>query len=140
MILYPAVIVHGLRDAETVLALGLPVTLLSAPGAAAYAGCLWWRELVAAASRAHPGTETTDILDCAEASGLAMGAIRCGVNRLILYPSAPGRAAVVTIAESQGGYVLEAPPPALDMGKSRANRDLPAWLGSGGRDSGARLV
>lgn len=42
----PAVIVHGLDNARTALAPGRPVTLLSAPGAALYAGCGWWRALV----------------------------------------------------------------------------------------------
>ena len=42
----PAVIVHGLDDARAALAPGRPVTLLSAPGAALYAGCGWWRALV----------------------------------------------------------------------------------------------
>jgi hypothetical protein len=49
MIIHPAVIVHGLSDARAALRPGWPVTLLSAPGAALFAGCLWWRELVAAA-------------------------------------------------------------------------------------------
>ena len=43
---YPAVIVHGLGDARLALSVGLTVTLLSAPGAALYAGCGWWRALV----------------------------------------------------------------------------------------------
>ena len=52
MTLHPAVVVHGLADAEAALAVGRPVTLLSAPGAALYAGCLWWREMVARARAA----------------------------------------------------------------------------------------
>jgi hypothetical protein len=128
MIVYPAVIVHGLADARAALAPGLPVTLLSAPGAALFAGCLWWRELVAAARSDYPDTPATDILDCADAPGTAMGALRSGLCRLILWPNAPSRPAVVAIAERQGGFVLPEAPPALDLAQRNAIRRLPAWL------------
>jgi hypothetical protein len=136
MIVHPAVIVHGVADAKAALTPGLPVTLLSAPGAAVFAGCLWWREIVAAACVACPGTAATDILDCADASGMAMGALRSGVCRLILWPEAPGRAAVAKIAESQDGFVLSQAPPALDLAHRNAIRRLQAWLSdsaNGGR-------
>ncbi|MDR3530374.1 MAG: hypothetical protein P4L90_07470 [Rhodopila sp.] len=132
MIVHPAVIVHGLMDARSAMAPGLPVTLLSAPGAALFAGCLWWREVVAAARAAHPGTEATDILDCADASGMAMGALRSGVCRLVLWPDAPGWDAVAVIAARQGGFVLPRAPAALDLAQRNAIRGLHVWL----RDSG----
>jgi hypothetical protein len=128
MIIYPAVIVHGLADAQASLAPGLPVTLLSAPGAALFAGCLWWRELVGAARAETPKTVATDILDCADASGMAMSALRSGVHRLVLWPEAPGRNAVAAIAERQGGFILAQAPPALDLSQRNAIRRLHAWL------------
>ena len=128
MMLYPAVIVHGLADARAALAIGKPLTLLSAPGAAGFAGCLWWRELVTAARAGAPAIEVLDILDCADASGLAMAAIRSGVCRLVLWPDAPGHPAVAAIAERQGGFVLTRAPSALDMAQPTANRRLPGWL------------
>jgi hypothetical protein len=117
---YPAVVVHGLAEAVAVLAAaaaqGGPaaggVTLLSAPGAALYAGCGWWRALVECARAEHPDIPVIDILDCADATGLALAALRIGVSRLVLWPEAPGREAVVAIAEAEGGFVLAAPPPA----------------------------
>ncbi|MGD0104164.1 MAG: hypothetical protein ABSC06_09020 [Rhodopila sp.] len=147
MIVYPAVIVHGLADAEAALAPGLPVTLLSAPGAACFAGCNWWREIVNAARAAFPDTEATDILDCADASGTAMGALRSGVSRLVLLPEAPGWCGVAAIAARQGGFVLpQAPaaldlaqpngfvlpqaPAALDLAQPNGRRQLHAWLRS----------
>jgi hypothetical protein len=136
MIVHPAVIVHGVTDAKAALAPGLPVTLLSAQGAALFAGCRWWRELVAAARVAYPETEATDILDCADASGMAMGALRSDVSRLILWPDAPGWAGVAAIAERQGGFVLPRAPPALDMAQRNAIRRLHAWLLDPGPDSG----
>jgi hypothetical protein len=128
MIVYPAVIVHGVADAKAALTPGLPVTLLSAPGAALFAGCLWWREVIASARAAWPETPATDILDCADGSGMAMGALRSGVCRLILWPDAPGWAGVSAIAERQGGFVLPEAPPALDMAQRNAVRRLDAWL------------
>jgi hypothetical protein len=128
MIVHPAVIVHGVADAKAALAPGLPVTLLSAPGAAVFAGCLWWREIVAAARAACPDTAATDILDCADASGMAMGALRSGVCRLVLWPDAPGWDRVAAIAERQGGFVLRQAPAALDLAERNAIRRLHGWL------------
>ena len=110
MAIYPATVVHGLDDARAALAAGIPVTLLSAPGAGLYAGCGWWRALIHAARTDCPDTPCLDILDCADGTGQAMAALRIGVCRLVLWPDAPGRDAVVAIAEGMAGFVLtEAP-------------------------------
>ena len=127
MVLFPAMIVHGIGDARDALAWaaacgqakrgsesnpeGTGVTLLSAPGAALYAGCGWWRALVATARSEYPSVPCNDILDCADATGHALAALRIGVTRLVLRSNAPGRAAVVTIAEAMGGFVLAERPP-----------------------------
>jgi hypothetical protein len=124
MKLPPAVIVHGLKDARDALALGRPVTLLSAPGAVLFAGCLWWRGVIAAACVA----DAIDVLDCADASGLALGALRSGVNRLVLWRDAPGWPDVAAIAAQQGGFVLAVAPQALDMAHRAARHRLHAWL------------
>ena len=109
-----SVIVHGLAEAIAALAEAQSqcrrVTLVSAPGAALYAGCGWWRALVEAARSAHPDVPCTDILDCADGTGQALAALRIGLTRLVLWPDAPGRDAAVAIAESLGGFVLPARP------------------------------
>ncbi len=64
----PAVIVHGLDDARAALAPGRPVTLLSAPGAALYAGCGWWRALVRLA-QAERGPGRAQDPGCVPAAG-----------------------------------------------------------------------
>ena len=83
-----AVIVHGLGMACLALragqACGRPVTLLSAEGAAAYAGVGWWRAVVAGAREAVPACQATDILDCGEAPGRALEALRAGQKTLVL--------------------------------------------------------
>ena len=128
MPLPPAVIVHGLPDARAALRPGRPVTLLSARGAALYAGCLWWRELVAAARAAHPATPAQDVLDCSDAPGAAMAALRAGQRLLVLDAASPGFDAVQRAAATLGGQVLPAAPPALDLAGRGARRRLARWL------------
>ncbi len=126
--LYPAVVVHGLADARTVLAVGAPVTLLSAAGAALYAGCGWWRALIARARAECLDIPVDDILDCADAPGLALGALRIGQRRIVLDPAAPGWSSVAAIATSLGGEVLTSRPPSIDMADRSAARRLHDWL------------
>lgn len=130
MTLHPTVVIHGLDDAGAALAIGRPVTLLSAPGAALFAGCVWWRELVAAARARHPRVPVADILDCADAPGRALAAIRAGQRILILSDAVPAFPAVAAIAAAQGLILLARRPPALDLAERNARRRLAAWLAS----------
>jgi hypothetical protein len=125
---YPAVIVHGLADARLALSVGRPVTLLSAPGAALYAGCGWWRALVRQARAEAPDVPAADILDCGDGAGQALAALRIGQLRLVLAPGAPGWDAVAAIAAEQGGEVLKSAPAALDLNQRGAPRRLREWL------------
>jgi len=126
--LYPAVVVHGLVDARTALSIGLPVTLLSAEGAVMYAGSAWWRALIKRATAEFPDVPCEDILDCADASGLALGALRIGQRRIILDPTAPGCAEVAATATTLGCEVLCNRPPVLDMAQRGGARRLHGWL------------
>jgi hypothetical protein len=123
-----AVTVHGLPDMLAALELGLPVTLLSAPGAALYAGCSWWLALVAHGRAAFPDIPFTDILDCADAPGRAMAALRAGQRRIVLDPACSTYAAVAAAAEGIGAMVLPERPPSLDLAQRHARRNLRDWL------------
>jgi hypothetical protein len=125
---HPAVIVHGLADARIALSARLPVTLLSAPGAALYAGCLWWRELAASLRAEYPQAVFDDILDCADATGRALAALRIGQPAIVFAPDAPGFDAVAAIAAGLGAQVLTVRPPALDLCHPAGRRRLLAWL------------
>jgi hypothetical protein len=114
---------------------GLPVTLLSAPGAAAFAGCLWWRALIGQAQAEFPDAVLDDVLDCADAPGQAMAALRVGQRRLVLDPACPAFAAVAAAAAPLGATVLACRPPALDLAAYGATRRLSLWL-QGDRTSG----
>lgn len=122
----PAVVVHGLPHLRLVMAAG-PATLLSGPNAAAYAGCGWWRALMAHAP-AYP-----DILDCGDSPGRVLEALGIGCRRVVLVPC-PAWDDVAERAVRQGAVVLPARPQALDLAAYGAARHLAAWLGSANPD------
>jgi hypothetical protein len=126
----PAVTIHGLDHARATLAPGRRVVLISAPGAALYAGCGWWRALVAAAAAEFPATPMADLLDCADAPGQAMAALRLGCRGLILDPACPAFAAVRAAAGAVPAPAIVLPhrPPSLDLAARGAGRRLLAWL------------
>mgnify|MGYP001189045833 CR=1 FL=1 len=130
----PAVTVHGLAQARAALAAAGPrgVLLLSAPGAAGFAGAAWLLGLVAAAA-ARPGVAHRAALDCADAPGTALAALRAGVPLLVLDGACPGFAAVAAAAREVGATVLPDRPPSLDLGTLDLRRRadlarLSAWL------------
>lgn len=125
---YPAVTVHDLAQAMAALAPGHPVTLLSGPGAAGYAGYGWWRALVNAARLRHPQTPAYDILDCADAAGRALEALRIGQKALVLWPDCSAYEAVSAAACECGAIVLAERPVSLDLARPGAARLLAAWL------------
>jgi len=128
---YPAVIVHGMDHARQALLVRRPVTLLSAPGAALYAGCGWWRALVRQACGAVPHVAVVDVLDCADGSGQALAALRIGQLWLVLWRTSPGWTEIAAIAAERGGNVLEEAPAALDLARRGAERRLHDWLHMG---------
>ncbi len=124
----PAIIVYGLDHAHAALAGGGPVTLLSAPGAGVYAGCGWWRAVVHVARQTHPRRDFMDILDCGDAPGRALEALRAGQTLLILRCAPLIWADIADRAARQGATLLAVPPPALDLAKPGATQQLRAWI------------
>ena len=127
MNLPPAIIVHGLAEARAALAPGLPVTLLSAPGAACHAGIGWWRALVALA-RAEARAELADILDCADAPGEAVEALRAGCRVVVLSADMPAWPDVAARAAQLGAVLLAVRPPALDLSRTWNVGQVASWL------------
>jgi hypothetical protein len=122
MTLPPAIIVHGLRDIRAATAPNLPVTLLSAPGAALYAGCGWWAALLAAAGFTGPA-----FLDCADAPGRAWEGLKLGLPGIILAPC-PAWPQIAEYAAALGAALLATAPPALDLATPGAVRQVTPWL------------
>ncbi len=137
MILHHTLVVHGLDHVRAALRPGRPVILLSAPGAAGFAGCLWWRGLIELGRTEFPGAVLDDVLDCADSPGHCMAALRAGQLRLVLHPACPAFGAVTAAAATRGATVLPARPPALDLAAPGAGRKLADWLQ---RDSAGPLV
>jgi hypothetical protein len=118
-----AVMIHGLADARDALAAARAVTLLSAPGAGLFAGCRWWLELLAAAGATGPA-----LLDCGDAPGRAVEALKCGINGIVLACEPSIFASVAGLAAAQGAILRAAAPPSLDLAARGARRHLAAWL------------
>jgi fructose/tagatose bisphosphate aldolase len=78
------VIVHNLEDARTAVRvaaeLGCPVTLRSAPGAAAYLGPQVFRDMIEEATGGHGGMIVEAVFDCGDDPGLALAALRQGLK------------------------------------------------------------
>ncbi len=118
----PAVTVHGLAQARAALAPGLPVLLLSGPGAASYGGALWWRKLI---ELALAGGQAPDALDCRDEPGRALEALAAGCRIIILLPCP----AFASVADRAGdALVLPVRPQSLDLEQPGNARRLHDWL------------
>jgi hypothetical protein len=123
----PAIVIHGLAHAEAALAaaagLGVAATLISAKGAAGYAGPSWFRAVVAEARAAHPGVDVTAVLDCGDMPGYALAALRDGAA--VIRFSGDTADKIADIAAQYGARVIAARPETLDLADvERARRDL----------------
>jgi len=133
-----AVIIHSLAHARAALraaaARGVPVTLYSGPGAAGYAGPAWFHELVAAAAAEQPAARVTAVLDCGDAPGHAMAALRAGL-KAIRFDGDPAVAErIADLAARHGAVVAPAPEDALDLaGAIDPAAACEAWLGAGAK-------
>jgi len=113
------IIIHSLEQAVTALKaareLDRPVTLTSPPGAAAYTGALWFREVVKQAQLEVPQADVSSILDCADKPGLVMAAFRQGVLR-VRFTGAPEAAEKLqAMADAESLNLLTGPLEALDL-------------------------
>ena len=113
------ILVHDLAQARTAAAaaveLGVPLTLASAPGAAAYLGPGWARALRAALAREFPGLEVRIVLDCADRPGPALAALRMGVAAVRFTGRAPVARKLKDIAAARGAEVITGRLRGLDL-------------------------
>ena len=111
----------------------VPLVLMSGRGAAGYAGPAWFAEVVAQAQAKYPGVAATAVLDCAEAPGRALAALRRGVKLLRLAGNPAARARVGEIAKATGARLDDAEYSLLDLGSVKdAERATRAFLSSDG--------
>ncbi len=87
--------------------LDVPVTLQSAPGAAAYAGAGYLKAVVERAAAEHPGASFSAVIDCGADPGVALGALRGGWKTVRFSGAAKARVKLADIAGQTGARVLE---------------------------------
>jgi hypothetical protein len=111
-------IIHGWTDAQAALARARPsqeagrLTLLSAPGAGGHAGAAWFAALAAQGEAAFPAVAQRWVLDCADAPGHVLAALRAGV-RAVVFSGAPElRERLASVAAACGAELLATAPDA----------------------------
>jgi hypothetical protein len=131
-----AVVIHSIAHAraamEAASALEVPVILMSAPGAASYAGARWFLSVVARARDEYPDVPVTAVLDCGDEPGRALGALREGCEAIRFTGPARVATKVGAIANQCGAtlYRERGPGPALDLGGEPDPRsNCRKWLG-----------
>jgi hypothetical protein len=127
-----AFVVHDLGQAKAALKAarerGLCVSLVSAKGAAAALGPAVWREMTAEAARAEPGALQEAILDCGRDPGIALAALREGVQAIAVDVPDEMFAKIADIAgQSPLGASCEGTPTGVTRAQdARVRRDRPA--------------
>lgn len=126
----PRIVVHCRAHAEAAVAaaeaLGVAVTLVSPPAAAAYMGPAFFLEMVRDMAPPHDA-----VLDCGHAPGHALAALRQGVKAIRVAAASDVLARIADIAAKRGARVDTAEDSALDLEPVPESRWLAAchdWL------------
>lgn len=128
-----AIIIHDLGHAEAALSiateLGVKVTLISPPGAAATMGATVFRNIVARAAETYPNAEYQAVLDCGDEPGLALGALRHGIKGVRISNGQLLSEKLADIAEQRDAFVYTESGDELDLhGMSEPAAACRAWL------------
>lgn len=128
------VIVHGIAHARAAAAaaaaLGVPVRIRSAPGAGVYGGAGWFLEMIDIVRAEYPDAEIEASLDCADAPGHAMAALRRGAKLIRISGARRTRQKIADLAAAHGAALDTARAKPLDL--SGIGHPGPAcldWLG-----------
>jgi hypothetical protein len=131
------VMVHNAAEAieaARVAALaGRPLIIVSPPGAALFAGPVWFKALIdAAREEIAPTATVTFMLDCADSPGAVLASIRARIEAVSFHGNARALARLKAIAK-RAGVALHAPPTAaFDLSKEANPEALSAWFSSSG--------
>ena len=111
--------VHGLPHLRAALKAGVesgrPIVAISAEAASAYAGALWFAEMIQAAREEFPDAQLAAILDCGDRAGDVLVALQAGIAYVIFtgHPEAASR--LTAIAAETGATILAARPVSFDL-------------------------
>lgn len=117
-----AILVHGITHARAAaraaVATGKPVRLRSAPGAGAYAGAPWFREILEIVKREFPEADIDGSLDCADQPGAALAALRHGVTLIRFHGRGKIREKISAIAATCHARLDDDRSKALDLAEA----------------------
>jgi len=130
-----AVRVHGLDDALRTCAvaneLEVAITLMSASAAVRSMGPAWFRNIAREVEQAYPDLDFEAVLDCGDAAGYALAALRAGVETIRFSGNASASGKIREIAAMYGSRVTRKPTQILDIrGAPNAEAALRKWLGA----------
>ncbi len=115
----PLIVFHSLADALAALAAaeksGRRIVLITAPGAAGYAGVGWFLEVVAHIEHHRQQARIECVLDCGTEPGLALAAIRSGVKMLRVVCENRFQENIAGIAADHDVDLFEPSGPVLDL-------------------------
>ncbi|MFO0995489.1 MAG: hypothetical protein U1F33_02320 [Alphaproteobacteria bacterium] len=123
---------HALAALQAAGATGTEIVLLSPEGFALYGGAGLFASIIAEASRQCPTVAFRAMLDCADAPGYALSALRIGIKAVRLGGRAEARRRVGEIARKLGAEVVARRPRALELlDRADAEAACRAWLEPG---------
>jgi len=112
-------VIHSLSQAKAAVAAAaernLAVTLLSAPGAAAYAGAGWFAALIRRARESRPSVDVAGILDCGPRADLVQAAFREKLTQVVFTGDARQVRPLRDIARQWQAEILRRRPKACDL-------------------------
>ena len=125
---------HAVAALQAAEATGTPITLLSPSDFAAYGGAGFFNAIVRRARAKVPAAKSEAVLDCGDAPGLALEALRSGAEAVRFGGRPSVRKKIADIAAAHGARLLTVRPRALDLLDAvDARAACLAWLADGTR-------
>ena len=123
-------IAHARAAASAATALDVAVRIRSAPGAAAYGGAGWFMEMISIVRAEYPNARIEASLDCADAPGYAMAALRRGAEMIRFRGTGTANDKIAQLADANGAILDKSRAAPLDLsGIGDPERACLGWLG-----------
>lgn len=122
---------HAVAALEAAEDAGASVTLLSPPDFAAYGGAGFFNAIVRRARAKVPAAKSEAVIDCGDAPGLALAALRAGAEAVRFGGRRIVREKIAAIAAAHGAKFFTTRPQALDLldlDVANARETCLAWL------------
>jgi hypothetical protein len=125
---------EAIAAAQAAATHAVALTIVSPPGAALFAGPVWFLALARAARATinERAATVTFVLDCADSPGAALSAIRAGVEAISFRGRGRARERLAALAKRAGVSFRTPPAHVFDMTRSPDTDALIAWFSSPG--------